>query len=228
MSKIITVELRTELDSMKKLHRKQLEEKKKTEFEKMDMLLCDLLQEKDRELQQIVTQNLDQADSAQFLKGIYTQYYFVCFIFILKSILAKIVFLEHFIELSVVMAVTSNRLSIAKQLLDNYLITKNNFDEVSREDDAKSGMERGTVLMKALKATINRQPDLMTSFIKVLEKNEAFKSIAMKMGQEHSIEVTDKLTVKGITVSSTTTLDNTEPTDSSLLESMYTLQLYTC
>ena len=54
---------------MKKLHRKQLEEEKKTEFEKMDMLLCDLLQEKDRELQQIVTQNLDQADSAQFLKG---------------------------------------------------------------------------------------------------------------------------------------------------------------
>ena len=31
-----------------------------------------------------------------------------------------------------------------------------------------------------------------------------------------------------ITVSSTTTLDNTAPTDSSLLEGMYTLQLYTC
>ena len=93
------------------------------------------------------------------------------------------------------MAVTSNRLSIAKQLLDNNLITNNNFDEVSREDDTKSGIERGTELMKALKATINQWPGLMTSLIEVLGKNEAFKSIAMKMGQGCNNEVTDESTI---------------------------------
>ena len=96
------------------------------------------------------------------------------------------------------MAVASNRLSVAKQLLDNYLITKNNFDEASREDDTKSGMERGSVLMKALKATINQRPGLLTSLIAVLRRNEAFKSIAMKMGQECNIKVTNKLTVKSM------------------------------
>ena len=103
--------------------------------------------------------------------------------------------MEHSIELSVIMAVNNNRLSIAKQLLDNSLITKNNFDEAFREDDAKSGIERGTVLMKALKATINQRPDLMTSLIKVLKENEAFKSIAMKMGQRCNNEVTDESTI---------------------------------
>lgn len=59
---------------------------------------------------------------------------------------------------------------IAKQLLDSDLITENNFDEVSRKDDTKSGIERGTALMKALKTTINQQPGLMTSLIEVLEE----------------------------------------------------------
>ena len=106
--------------------------------------------------------------------------------------------MEHFIELSVIMAVTSNRLSIAKQLLDNNLITKNNFDEASREDETKSGIERGSVLMKALKVTINQRPGLVTYLIAVLKKNEAFQSIAMKMGQGCSIEVTDELTSEGM------------------------------
>ena len=52
---------------MKKLQ-KQLEEKEKTEFEKMDMLLYNLLQENDRELQEII-QNLEQAEDTQFLQG---------------------------------------------------------------------------------------------------------------------------------------------------------------
>ena len=103
--------------------------------------------------------------------------------------------MEHYIELSVIMAVTSNRLSIAKQLHDNNLITENNFDEASREDDTKSGIERGTELMKALKATINQWPGLMTSLIEVLKKDEAFKSIAMKMGQGCNNEVTDESTI---------------------------------
>ena len=54
---------------MKKLHRKQLEEEKKTEFEKMDMLLYNLLQENDRELQEIIPQNLEQEEDTQFLQG---------------------------------------------------------------------------------------------------------------------------------------------------------------
>ena len=62
---------------MKKLHRKQLEEEKKTEFEKMDMLLYNLLQENDRELQEIITQNLEQAEDTQFLQGT-TNNYNVC------------------------------------------------------------------------------------------------------------------------------------------------------
>ena len=78
----------------------------------------------------------------------------LCFNFILKLILAKEAFLEHYNELSDVMAVTSNRLSIAKQLHDNNLITKDNFDEASREDDTKSGMERGSKLMKTLKSLV--------------------------------------------------------------------------
>ena len=160
------VKLHAELESMKQL---QLEK-----INKMDGLLYNLLEEKDRELQEI-----EQVEDTQFLQGMTMTPMLACH----ALILARRVFLEHFIEISVVMVFTSK--IIAKQLLDSDLITENNFDEVSREDDTKSGMERGTVLMKALKATINRQPGLMTSLIKVLEKNEAFKSIAMKM--EHRI-----------------------------------------
>ena len=54
---------------MRKLHRKQLREKEKTEFEKMDMLLYNLLQENDKELQEIITQNLEQEEDTQFLQG---------------------------------------------------------------------------------------------------------------------------------------------------------------
>ena len=91
-------------------------------------------------------------------------------------------FLEHFLELSVVMAVTSNRLSVAKQLYGSGLISETSFHQVT-EDDALSGIETGIVLMNDLKASINHKPDLISSLVAVLEGNESFKSIAKRIGK---------------------------------------------
>ena len=88
-------------------------------------------------------------------------------------------FLEHFIELSVAMAVTPNRLSVVKQLYDTGLISEASL----LQDDTVSGIESGIVLMNDLKAAINERPDLISSLVAVLEGNEAFKSIAKRIGR---------------------------------------------
>ena len=105
-------------------------------------------------------------------------------------LLAKRVFLEHFIELSVAMAITPNRLSVVKQLFDSNLISETSFHQAT-EDDALSGIETGIVLMNDLKASINLKPDLISILVAVLEGNEAFKSIAKRIekGQYYYVHV---------------------------------------
>ena len=89
-------------------------------------------------------------------------------------------FLEHFIEISVAMAVTPNRLSVVKQLFGNNLISETSFHQAI-EDSAVSGIESGIMLMNDLKASINHKPDLISSLVAVLKENEAFKSIAKSL-----------------------------------------------
>ncbi|XP_011408461.2 PREDICTED: uncharacterized protein LOC105315485, partial [Amphimedon queenslandica] len=151
-----------EKESQQKQLQKFLEEKeleKKAELQKIDELLYSSLQEKDTELQKVI--QMQQVNDTQYLQ-------------------AKRVFLEHFIELSVAIAVTPNRLSVVKQLFDSGLVSETNLHQAT-EDDTVSGIEKGAVLMKELKAFINERPELISSLVAVLEKNEAFKSIAKRI-----------------------------------------------
>ena len=80
------------------------------------------------------------------------------------------------------MAVTPNRLSVVKQLYGSGLISVTSFEQATK-DDTVSGIESGIVLMNDLKASINERPELISSLFAVLEGNEAFKSIAKRMGK---------------------------------------------
>uniref|UniRef100_A0A1X7TQ78 CARD domain-containing protein n=1 Tax=Amphimedon queenslandica TaxID=400682 RepID=A0A1X7TQ78_AMPQE len=152
-------------ESQQKQLQKFLEEKeleRKTELQKIDKLFYSSLQEKDTELQEVI--QMQQVNDTQYLQ-------------------AKRVLLEHFIELSVAMAVTPNRLSVVKQLFDSGLVSETNLHQAT-EDDTVSGIEKGAVLMKELKAFINERPELISSLVAVLEENEAFKSIAKRIGKD--------------------------------------------
>ena len=152
------------------------EKERKAELQKIDGLFYSLLQEKDTELQEVIW--MQQVEDTQYLQGIK-----LCFHVSFTSILiAKRVLLEHFVDLSVVMAVTPNRLAIAKQLYGSNLISETSFHQAT-EGDAVSGIESGIVLMKDLKASVNHKPDLISSLVAVLEGNEVFKSIARRIGK---------------------------------------------
>ena len=148
----------------------------KAELKKIDGLLYSLLQQKDTELQEVI--QLQQVEDTQYLQGIK-----LCFCVRFNSILlAKRVFLEHSVELSIAMAVTPNRLSVVKQLYGSNLISETSFHQAT-EGDAVSGIETGIVLMNDLKASINQKPDLISSLVAVLEGNETFQPIAKRIGK---------------------------------------------
>ena len=177
---IITVENIKEIEILQEriLEKEKITEEKekerKAELQKIDGLLYSLLQEKDTELQEVI--QMQQVEDTQYLQGINIVF---CVRFT-SLLLAKRVFLEHFIELSVVMAVTPNRLSVVKQLYGSGLISETSFHQATG-DDALSGIETGIVLMNDLKASINEKPDLISLLVAVLEGNEAFKSIAKRI-----------------------------------------------
>ena len=100
----------------------------------------------------------------------------------LDTELAKKVFRKHFAELSDLMTVSSNRLSIASRLYSEELITDTCYDEAV-DDGTRTDIAKGTSLAKAVKATINSQPQLITKLISILQNIEAFISLAVKMSR---------------------------------------------
>ena len=100
----------------------------------------------------------------------------------LDTELAKKVFRKHFAELSDLMTVSSNRLSIASRLYSAELITDTCYDEAV-DDGPRTDIAKGTSLAKSVKATINSQPQLITKLISILQNIEAFNSLAVKMSR---------------------------------------------
>ena len=101
----------------------------------------------------------------------------------LDTELAKEVFRKHFAELTKLMSVATNRLTVAVELYSEELITEECYDDIN-DRSLLSDLEKGTSLAKAVKATINSQPQLITKLISVLEKLETFNSLANKLSHD--------------------------------------------
>ena len=101
----------------------------------------------------------------------------------LDTELAKEVFRKHFAELTKLMSVATNRLTVAVELYSEELITEECYDEAI-DDSPRTDMAKGSSLAKAVKATINSQPQLITKLISVLEKLEIFNSLANKLSHD--------------------------------------------
>ena len=78
------------------------------------------------------------------------------------------------------MSVSANRLTVAVELYSEELITEESFDEAV-DDGPRTDMAKGVSLAKAVKATVNSQPQLMGKLISILQNIEAFNSLAVKM-----------------------------------------------
>ena len=90
------------------------------------------------------------------------------------------IFRKHFAELTKLMSIATNRLAVAVELYSEKLITEGFFDEAV-DDGPRTDMAKGVSLAKAVKATINSQPQLITKLISILQNIEAFNSLAVKM-----------------------------------------------
>ena len=72
--------------------------------------------------------------------------------------------------------------AVAPQLYSEDLIPKAiNEDSIT---SSKTGHDKANLLLFALEATIDAQPQLMKTLIKILRKNDALKVIADKMDLE--------------------------------------------
>ena len=80
-------------------------------------------------------------------------------------------------DLCDLMYVSSNRLSVASHLFSAGLITFDCYNKAV-DDSPKTDMEKGISVMRAVMASITARPQLFTKLVTVLEKVEAFKSIA--------------------------------------------------
>ena len=93
-------------------------------------------------------------------------------------------FRRYFADLSKLMSVSNNRLSIVAELYSKHLITETCYDNCT-DDSNKTDAEKGHSLMRALKATIYSQPQSMITLVGVLKKAEAFRLIIRKL--EHDL-----------------------------------------
>ena len=102
----------------------------------------------------------------------------------LDTELVKNVFREHFAELTNLLSVSTNRLTVAAELYSAKLITEECYDEAV-DDSPRTDMAKGISLAKAvIKDTINSQPQLISKLISVLEKLEKFNSLANKLSHD--------------------------------------------
>ena len=98
--------------------------------------------------------------------------------------LVKKVFRKCFVELTNLLSVSTNRLTVAAELYSAELISEECYDEAVDDGVLRTDMAKGVSLAKAVKATINSQPQLITKLISVLEKLEAFNSLANKLSHD--------------------------------------------
>ena len=95
----------------------------------------------------------------------------------------KKIFRTHFVELSRLVSVSTNRSSIATELYSAFLISETCYDEVQVNSN-KTDNERGLSLMRAIKSSIHSKPNLFEKLIVVLENVDAFKEFAEKLKDE--------------------------------------------
>ena len=93
---------------------------------------------------------------------------------------AKKAFRKIFAEMSKLMSVATNRLDLAPEFYSKELITEASYDEAV-DDGPRTDSAKGTSLMKALKETINNNPQLLQRLVLVLDQVENFKFIAEKL-----------------------------------------------
>ena len=101
----------------------------------------------------------------------------------LDTELVKKVFRKRFVELTNLLSVSTNRLTVAAELYSAELITEECYDEAV-DDTPRANKVKGTSLAQAVKATINSQPQLISKLISVLEKLETFNSLANKLSHD--------------------------------------------
>ena len=89
---------------------------------------------------------------------------------------------KHLAELSSLLAVPDNMSAIGIQLYSEELIPKATYENTITSSMA--GQNKANLLLLALEATIEAQPQLMKTLIEVLRKNDALKVIPDKMDQE--------------------------------------------
>ena len=95
---------------------------------------------------------------------------------------AKKVLKKYLPELSDLLAVPDNMSAVAPRLYSEYLIPKAIYED--NITSSKTGRDKANLLLFALEATIDAQPQLMKTLIKILRKNDALKVIADKMDLE--------------------------------------------
>ena len=96
---------------------------------------------------------------------------------------AKKVLKKHLAELSGLLAVPVNMSAVAPQLYSEDLIPEATYKNTITSNMA--GQNKANLLLLALEATIEAQPQLMKMLIEVLRKNDAaLKVIADKMALE--------------------------------------------
>ena len=95
---------------------------------------------------------------------------------------AKKVLKKYLADISDLLAVPDNMSAIASQLYSEDLIPKATYQNTITS--SKTGRDKANLLLFALEATIDAQPQLMKTLIKILRKSDALKVIADKMDLE--------------------------------------------
>ena len=99
----------------------------------------------------------------------------------------KKVFKKYLAELSGLLAVPDNMSAVAPQLYSEDLIPKATYENTITSN--KTGRDKANLLLLALEATIDAQPQLMKTLIEVLKKNKVSEAVSAKMEQDMSTAV---------------------------------------
>ena len=96
----------------------------------------------------------------------------------------KKIFKKRYAELSGLLAVPDNMSAVAPQLYSEDHIPEATYENTITSN--KTGRDKANLLLLALKATIDAQPQLMKTLIEVLKKSKVSEAVTVKMEQEVS------------------------------------------
>ena len=99
----------------------------------------------------------------------------------------KEVLKEHLADLSDLLAVPDNMSAIGIRLYSKKLIPKATYQNTVTSSMA--GQNKANLLLLALEATIDAQPQLMKTLIEVLKKSKVSEAVATKMERDMSTTV---------------------------------------